>query len=99
MLQHPIQIVHYVAVSHSDNPEPFAGKPGSSALIICELLRVTITVHFDDQPGVRTEEIGDEGPKPYLPAEFGAVQLARSEAGPQLALGGGGIATSLANAA
>ena len=73
MLQHPVQILYYVGIRHPDNPEAFAGEPIGSALVICGLVGMCVTVDFDDQLGIRAEKVGDVRPEPDLTAEFGAV--------------------------
>ena len=98
MLEHPIEIVHYVAVCHPDNPETFGSEPFRPALVIGRLARVAVAIDLDNQLCVRAEEVGDEWAEPDLPPKLGAVQLPRSKAGPKLSFGWRRVAACLAGA-
>jgi hypothetical protein len=98
MPQHPIHILHYVAVRHPDKPEAFAGEPVRPTQVIVELFSMSIAVDFDYQPRLRAEKVGNEWTKPNLTSEFCATQLARAEPRPKLALGRRCVAAGLADA-
>ena len=87
MLQHPIEVLHYVRVREAHKIETFLPEPCCPALLVGPLAGVSIAVYLDDEPRLGTKEIGNEWAKPDLASEFMAVKLSGSQRLPQKAFG------------
>src|SRR5436190_14644836 len=98
MLQHAVDVAHYVGVRHPHKAETLARKPFRAAFIIVLLLGMAFPVHFDDELRFSANEVGNEWAKPNLTAEFQTAKLPRTEARPKLALGRRRVATGIADA-
>jgi hypothetical protein len=88
MLEHPIEVVHYVGVRDPHKVETRLPQPVRPALVINGLIGMGIAIDFDDQTRLGAEEIGDEWPKPDLAPKFVTMELASLERLPKHALGG-----------
>jgi hypothetical protein len=88
MLQHSVQIVHYVGVRDAHKTEALARQPIRSTLIIGALAGVRVSVDLDDQLGGRAEKVGDERANPDLAPELEAVELLRAQRLPKPILSG-----------
>lgn len=84
MLQHPVDIAHYVGVRDAHKSEAFAGEPAGALLVIILLRRMGVAVHLDNQPSLGAEEIGNERAEPDLASELGIAKLAGPEMRPEM---------------
>lgn len=82
MLNHPLNILHYVGVRHPHNPEPLSRQPCRPPTVIFFLERMSIAVDFNHKLGFGTEKVGDEWTQPNLAAKFVAAELTGPEVCP-----------------
>ena len=83
MLQHPIEVLHYVGVCDPHKVETLAFKPKSPTLIVSLLARMRVPVDLNVQLCARAKEIRDEIADPNLTSKLASIELPRSDGQPK----------------
>ena len=81
-LKHAFGIAQYVVVPESQDAIACNLEEGRASIILGTIAMLA-AVGLDDQPGLMTDEVGDERPNGLLSSELGAVELARPQQAPQ----------------
>ncbi len=96
--QHPFNILQNLAVPETEHTKTFVRYPSRATFIVKDGVGMLAAIQFNDQPSDDTYKIYNEWPKPHLPSEFVACELAISQVFPQQFFGGSCFAAHTTNA-
>ncbi|GAK45984.1 conserved protein, partial [Tepidicaulis marinus] len=87
LLQHAADISKHLMVPETDNAKAARQKKMRARLVARALERVLPAIQLDNEPGFKTDEIGNKASNRKLPAELCPRQLTAAQMPPKQALG------------
>ena len=94
-LEHAIEVLKHIVVPEPQDAEALCLQPSRARGVLRCAFCVLSAIHFNDEPRVKADEVGDVRPRRHLPSETVAVDLLVPQPRPKPRLGIGGIAPKL----